>query len=138
MMKNIAASLALLLTVACSSLPSHQSQASSSGSGASSFGAAEGSSYVLLSSPNQIREMDYASTVNGLYVRGTLTSRGFAPATAKVEGSGSLCNGGTDWLSFSDLSVHKSSDGKTPTAPYVLGCAKGSSFVPATRDIVTQ
>ena len=91
--------------------------------------------YVLLSSPTQLRTVDESTTVYSLNVRGTLTNRGFYPI-GKVEGHGDLCADGKDWLSLSDLKIHKASEGGSPAAPYLLGCASNSGFKPATRDIV--
>ena len=136
MIKQLAASMVLVLSVACASTPMHSSDNAASAGGSNAF-TNDARSYILLDSPAQIRTMEYSRTVRGLYVRGTLTNKGFMPA-ASIEGSGSFCAEGKDWLSLTDLTVHKASDGKTPVAPYIAGCANGSSFSPATRDIVTQ
>ncbi len=124
-MKTIAACFALLLTAACaSSVPPEVRNAPD---------------YILLSSPKQIRTYDFASAVepHGLHVRGTLTSAGFKPA-GEIQGNGQFCPAGTDWLSLSDLTVHIAGDGKSPQAPYILGCATKSGFEPASRAVVVQ
>ena len=127
-------SLALLLTAACASLPMNQSS-STTGDNSSSAPKFYATDYVLLSSPTQLRTVDESTTVYSLNVRGTLTNRGFYPI-GKVEGHGELCADGKDWLSLSDLKIHKASEGGSPAAPYLLGCASNSGFKPATRDIV--
>ncbi len=137
MIKKALVATAILLTAACSSLPLKNNGQASASAGSSSF-TNPADSYIMLDSPGQIRAMDYSRTLNGLYITGTLTNHGFVSATGKVEGKGSFCSDGKDWFSLSDLSVHKAGDNKSPSGSYVLGCAKGSSFVPASRDIVTQ
>ena len=127
-------SLALLLTAACASLPMNQSS-STTGDNSSSAPKFYATDYVLLSSPTQLRTVDESTTVYSLNVRGTLTNRGFYPI-GKVEGHGDLCADGKDWLSLSDLKIHKAAEGGSPAAPYLLGCASNSGFKPATRDIV--
>ncbi|HEX9984372.1 MAG TPA: hypothetical protein VGF69_13980 [Thermoanaerobaculia bacterium] len=139
MLKSTAVSLALLLSVACASTPS-QSAGTSSGTAATTAAALPNASnateFVLLSSPNQVRSWDFSQSVYAFHVRGTMTNRGFWPA-GEVQGRGKFCADGKDWLSFSDLKVHKAGEG-TPQAPYVLGCATNSGFQPASRTIVTQ
>jgi ABC-type phosphate transport system substrate-binding protein len=126
-------SLALLLTAACASLPMNSSSnATAGGSSTPNFYATD---YVLLSAPTQLRTIDESTTVYPLHVRGALTNRGFYPL-GKVEGHGDLCTDGKDWLSLSDLKVHKAAEGGSPAAPYLLGCASNSGFKPASRDIV--
>lgn len=95
--------------------------------------------YVLLSAPNQVRSYDFSNSigVRGLHVRGTMTNKGFYPA-GEVQGSGKFCADGKDWLSLSELKVHTAAEGKTPTAPYILGCANSSGFQPASRTVVAQ
>ncbi|HEX9162018.1 MAG TPA: hypothetical protein VF980_09970 [Thermoanaerobaculia bacterium] len=94
--------------------------------------------YILLDYPNQIRSYDYSGVgVRGLHVRGTLTNHGFIPA-GEIQGNGSFCADGKDWLSLADLTVHTASEGKNPTAPYILGCASASGFQPASRTVVAQ
>jgi ABC-type transport system substrate-binding protein len=123
--------LALLLTAACATSPAMNS--------ASSEPKLQATDYVLLSAPNQIQTLDPSTSTGvwGLHVNGTMTNRGFYPL-GKVEGHGDLCTDGKDWLSLSDLRVHKASEGGSPAAPYLLGCATGTGFKPASRDIVTQ
>ena len=140
-MKKLAAALALVLTAACASTPmnssSKDSSASSSLFGASSVAvkATDAPNYILFSSPNAVRNVDFSTSVYGLNLKGTMTNRGFIPA-GKIEGHGSFCAEGKDWLSLGDLSVHKSGDGKSPEGSYVLGCATASGFTPASRDAV--
>jgi hypothetical protein len=142
MIKNTAAALALLFTVACSSMPMNNSN--SNGGGSSLLNApvatrsVDAAQYILLDAPAQVRQVDFTKVISGLHIRGTMTNRGFYPASGKIEGRGQLCADGKDWLALSDLTVHKASEGKTPTAPYVLGCATSSGFQPASRDIVMQ
>jgi len=125
----------LLLSVACATSPMSSSSLGTSGSASTpKLGATD---YVLLSSPTALQPYD-ASTSTGiwaLHVKGTMTNRGFYP-TGQVEGHGDLCADGKDWLSLADLKVHKASEGGSPAAPYLLGCATNSGFKPASRDIV--
>ena len=140
-MKKLAAALALTLAAACASTPMNSS--STKDSGGTPFGTSgiatrsiDAPNYILFSSPNAIRNVDYSSTgVYGLNLKGTMTNKGFVPA-GKIEGHGSFCADGKDWLSLSDLSIHKASDGKSPEGSYVLGCASASGFQPASRDAV--
>ena len=140
MMKTSAAVLALVLTVACASTPMTSSSESAGNAGAALTTSVKNApDYILLTAPNQVRTYDFANAigVRGLHIRGTMTSRGFV-AAGEIQGNGSFCADGQDWLSLTDLSVYKASDGKTPVAPYILGCAKGTTFQPASRSIVTQ
>ncbi|HKO57906.1 MAG TPA: hypothetical protein VJ276_18710 [Thermoanaerobaculia bacterium] len=135
-MKRTAALLALALTVACSSTPM---QSSSAGSGGATLASSskDAPEYILLTSPGQIRDVDHSTRISSLHIKGTLTNRGFYPA-GQVEGNGEFCADGKDFLSLADLSVHTASEGKTPKAPYLLGCATKSGFKPASRDVVMQ
>jgi hypothetical protein len=139
-MKTITASLVLLLAVGCASAPMNSSTENGGSSApALSTNVKNAPDYILLSSPNQIRSYDFSNAigVRGLHVRGTLTNRGFYPA-GEIQGSGKFCADGKDWLSLSDLRVHTAAEGKTPTAPYIVGCASSSGFQPASRAIVAQ
>lgn len=135
MIKRIApVAVLLLLTVACASVPMN----SSSSAGAATVpgvatNPATAPDYILLTSPSQVRTYDYNQPVYGFHVRGTFTSRGFVPA-GEVQGRGDFCADGRDWYSFSDLKVHKAGEG-TPTGAHLLGCANGSGFKPASRQI---
>ena len=136
MTRRTASLLALALTAtlfsaACASLP----MSSSSTGGSALTSSKDAPEYILLSSPSQIRNTDYSQRISAFHVKGTLTNRGFYPA-GQVEGNGDFCTDGKDWLSLSDLKVHKASEGGSPAAPYLLGCASGNGFKPATRDIV--
>jgi len=134
-MKRVVLPLALLLSVACATSPMSSSSLATGGGASTSKLAA--TDYVLLSSPTALQPYD-ASTSTGiwsLHVKGTMTNRGFYPS-GKVEGHGDLCADGKDWLSLSDLKVHKASEGGSPAAPYLLGCATNSGFKPASRDVV--
>ena len=133
MIKSLATSLALVLAVGCASVPMHNG--TDTGAGASTH--VDVANYVLLSSPSAVRDIDFMKPVRDFNIKGSMTSRGFQPV-GKIEGNGSFCAEGKDWLSLSDLTVHKASDGKAPAAPYVSGCATASGFQPASRDIVTQ
>jgi len=137
MIKRTAAALSLLLAVACASTPmsSSSNTASAAPAGVTS-NINNAPEYVLLTAPSQVRTYDFGSIVYGLHVRGTMTNKGFYPA-GQVQGKGKFCADGKDYLSLSDLSVHKSGEG-TPAAPYLLGCASDKGFQPASREIVTQ
>ena len=139
MLKNTAVALALVLAAGCASTPLTQN----SNTGAASIGggiatrAQDGPEYLLLSAPTAVRTYDFGSRVYDLHVRGTMTNRGFMPA-GQVQGNGKFCADGKDWLSLSDMTLHKADSG-APTAPYVLGCINANgTFSPATRDIVVQ
>ena len=122
-MKKIAVALALVLTAACASTPMNSSSAT------------DAPNYILFSSPNAVRNVDFSTAVSGLNLKGTMTNRGFYPA-GKIEGRGNFCADGKDWLSLTDLTIHKTSDGKSPEGSYVLGCVSASGFQPASRDAV--
>ena len=134
MIKRVVLPLALLLSVACATSPM-SSTSSPAGGGATAR--LQATDYVLLSSPTTLQPLDPSTSTGtwGLHVNGTMTNRGFMPV-GKVEGHGDLCADGKDWLSLSDLRVHKASEGGSPAAPYLLGCASNSGFKPASRDIV--
>jgi len=130
MIKRAVLPLALvLLSAACATTPTMNSS--------STTPKLEATDYVLLTSPTTIQSLDPSTSTGvwGLHVNGTMTNRGFYPV-GQVEGHGDLCADGKDWLSLSDLKVHKASEGGSPAAPYLLGCATGSGFKPASRDIV--
>lgn len=137
-MKRTATALALLLTVACASTPM---TSSSSGAGETrgvvTADVRNAPDYVLLSAPSQLREWDFGLSVGvrGLHLRGTMTNRGFQ-AAGEIQGNGKFCADGQDWLSLSDLKIYTASSGKTKVAPYIEGCANGSSFQPSSREIV--
>jgi len=139
-MKKLTIALSLLLTAACATMPMHSSTKDTS-AGASTAPAgiatktADAANYILFSDPKAIRTIDWSSNIYGLNIKGTMTNKGFYP-TGKIEGRGSFCADGKDWLSLTDLSVHKASDGKTPTGSYVLGCVVATGFQPASRDAV--
>ena len=140
MISKASAALALLLTVACASNPLGSNGGNGGGSAAPTLPSVKNApEYVLLSAPNQIRTYDFGNSigVKGLHVRGVMTNRGFMPV-GEIQGNGKFCADGQDWLSLADLTVHKAGDGSERQAPYVTGCAVGSTFQPATRDIVTQ
>lgn len=140
-MKTFVPALALLLALGCASTATNSS--SETGGAATVAGlttnAKNAPEYILLSQPNQIREIDFSNAigVRGLHVRGTMTNRGFYPA-GEIQGNGKFCSDGKDWLSLSDLKVYTADSGKTPTAPYILGCATKSGFEPASRNVVAQ
>lgn len=138
MIKRLAPLALLLASVACSSAPMNSSStAPAAAPMTSSANKYDATSYIVLDSPNQVRSVDWSSTIYPLHIYGTMTNKGFYPI-GKIEGKGKLCSTGQDWLSLTDLRVYKAADGKTPTAPYVLGCATGSGFQPSSRDIVVQ
>jgi hypothetical protein len=137
MMKKLLMPTLLVLTVACASAPMNSSGSSgSSGSFFSRAFSSSANSYVLLSAPGQIRDLTM-NPIRSLHVNGRMTNIGFSPV-GDVQGNGSFCADGKDWLDLSNLTVHKASEGKTPTAPYLLGCAASDGFQPASRTIVTQ
>jgi hypothetical protein len=139
-MRTIAASLLLLLAVGCASTSMNATNETSGAPAPAGLttNAKNAPDFILLSAPNQVRTYDFGSAVGvrGLHVRGTMTNRGFWPA-GDIQGNGKFCAEGKDWLSLSDLKVHPAAEAKTPTAPYILGCASNSGFQPASRDIVT-
>lgn len=139
-MKTFVTALALLVAVGCASTPATQTTEGGAGRAAGFTNNLKNApDYILLSSPNQIRTYDFGSALEprGLHVRGVMTNRGFMP-TGEIQGSGKFCADGKDWLSLSDLKVHKASEGKSPEAPYIIGCASNSGFQPASRAIVAQ
>ncbi len=140
-MKTFIPALALVLAVGCASTATNSNTQAGgtptiAGITSNPKNAPE---YVLLSAPGQVRTYDFSDSlgVRGLHIRGTLTNRGFYPA-GEIQGSGKFCVDGKDWLSLSELKVHTASEGKTPSAPYILGCATRSGFQPASRAIVAQ
>ena len=139
-MKKIAASLVLLLAVGCASTATNSNE---TGGGKTVAGITNNPKYapdyILLSAPNQVRTYDFSNAVGvrGLHVRGTMTNRGFWPA-GEIQGNGKFCTEGKDWFSLSDLKVHSASEGKTPTTPYIAGCATNSGFQPSSRAVVAQ
>ena len=137
-MKRTAVVLALLMTTACAS-NSMTSNEASAGEASTRVTASirNAPDYIALSAPNQVRAWDFGDAlgVRGFHVRGTMTTRGFAPV-GNIQGNGRFCSDGREWLSLADLRVYGAD--KTPVAPYILGCASGSSFQPASREIVTQ
>ncbi|MBV9494167.1 MAG: hypothetical protein JOZ54_07970 [Acidobacteria bacterium] len=136
-MKRAAAILALgLFAASCASTSMSSSTTDSAGNPVTSK-SVDAPEYILLSSPGQIRDVDHSQRIGAFHIKGTLTNRGFYPA-GQVEGNGDFCADGKDFLSLSDLSVHASTEGKSPKAPYLLGCATKSGFKPASRDIVMQ
>lgn len=139
MIRNLTASAALLLTVACASGPMTSSSTNTPATGTATISqtAANAPDYVLLSEPSAVREWNAIEPEYALHVRGTMTNRGFIPVGG-VQGRGKLCTDGQDWLSLNDLKIHKASEGVAPTAPYIKGCVNGRSFTPASREVVTQ
>src|SRR4051794_17844618 len=137
-MKNLAVAIALCLTAACASTPTNSSSKDSGtpfGTSGVAARSIDAPNYILFSAPNAVRQVDYSSSVYGLNLKGTMTNKGFYPA-GKIEGRGNFCADGKDWLSLTDLSIHKASDSKTPEGSYVLGCVAASGFNPASRDAV--
>jgi hypothetical protein len=132
MIKNLAASAALLLAVACSSTPMSSNESGGASVAGLATSSAAASDYILLSSPTSVRQYNAIEPVYGLHLKGTMTNRGFVPA-GSIEGRGKLCQG-NDWLSLSDLRIHKASEG-TPSGAHILGCANGTSFTPASREV---
>ena len=134
MIKQLATSAALLMAMACTSMNSATETGSNGGSVVPKGVAA--SEFILLSSPAAARAIDITMPPQGLHVRGKMTTAGFQPA-GEIQGRGKFCADGKDWLSLSDLRLRKAGDG-TPVAPYILGCVSGSTFSPASREVVTQ
>ena len=135
-MKRTIATLALVLSAACASTPMTSNE--TAGGALRAVSAKDAPDYILLSEPNQIRSYDFSNAVGvkGFHVRGTMTNVGFMPA-GDIQGNGKTCEG-QDWLSLRELRVYKAANGKTPVAPYVLGCATASGFQPASRTVVAQ
>ncbi len=124
-MKSFAAVVALLILAGCATSTTSPSLKNAP-------------EYILLSAPGQVQTYDLSAvTPSGLYVRGMLTDTGFRPV-GDIQGKGKFCADGKDWLSLSELKVYTASDGKTPVAPYILGCSNGRGFEPASRAIVAQ
>lgn len=135
--RTSAALLVLVSAAACASTPLTSSSGNGGGTADSSLPTLRNAPhYVLLSSPNQIRTWDFGNPigVKGLHVRGISTNLGFR-AIGDIQGNGKFCEAGQDWLGLNDLTVRKASQGRAPEAPYILGCASGSSFQPASRAI---
>lgn len=140
MIKKSSVALALLLSVACASNPLGSSGGDAGATANSTLPSVRNApDYLLLASPNQVRTYDFGNSlgVRGLHVRGVMTNRGFMPV-GEIQGNGKFCSNGTDWLSLGTLKVHKAEENQTPVAPYILGCAAGSGFQPASRAIVTE
>jgi hypothetical protein len=139
-MKKIAPALSiLLLSVACASMPMKSTDNGGAAGSATLIAktSAQAQNYIAFNAPSQIRSVDDDTVMTGLTLKGTLTNKGFIPA-GTIEGRGSFCAEGKDWLSLSDLRVHKASEG-APSGSYVLGCANANgSFSPASREIVAQ
>ena len=136
MIKRIAASLCIVVAAACASTPMTSSESTG---GRSSFVKLNNAPhYIALSAPQQVGDWDFSSTraPRGFYVRGTLTNRGFA-AAGPIMGNGQFCADGKDWYSLNELKVYRSGE-KSPEGTYVLGCANGNGFQPASREIVAQ
>jgi hypothetical protein len=136
-MKKLSALLLVsLFAIGCAS------SATSNGSGGrwgfGSTGSANASHYRLLSDPGNVREMDWSNPPSGLHVKGRMTTAGFQP-TGQVEGRGSLCAGGKDFVTLSDGKYHAAADGATPTGHHVYGCrTRTGGFKPASREVLTQ
>jgi hypothetical protein len=135
MIKKLVASAALLMAVACTSM-TPSSETGTAGAPAVATRVKSAPNDILLSAPGAARDWDVIMPEQGLHVRGTMTNRGFQPV-GEIQGRGRFCADGKDWLSLSDLKLHKAGEG-TPVAPYILGCVSGYSFTPASREIVTQ
>lgn len=133
MNNKLAPIVVLLLAAGCATGP----MTSASTAAEDKRAIAKTTEYVLLSSPTAVRDWNAMDPEVGLHVRGTMTTHGFVPVGG-VQGRGKLCTDGRDWVSFADLRIHKATEGGTPAAPYILGCASGSKFVPASREIVAQ
>lgn len=130
---------ALVLSVGCASMPmtSSDTGAASGASAPIAKSSLQATNYIMFSSPSQIRSVDDDAILSGFHLKGTLTNKGFVPA-GSIEGRGSFCADGKDWLSLATLTVHKASEG-APTGSYVLGCANANgSFTPASRNVVVQ
>lgn len=140
-MKTFVPALALLLALGCASTATNPTSETGGGSTVAGLtvNPKNAPEYILLSSPNQVREYDFGNSigVRGLHVRGTMTNKGFYPA-GDIQGNGKFCADGKDWLSLTDLKVYKAESGKTPNGPYILGCATTAGFEPSSRSVVAQ
>ena len=140
-MKTLIPALVLWLAAGCSSTATNSTRETGGGSTVAGLttNPKNAPEYVLLATPNQVREYDFSNSigVRGLHVRGTMTNKGFYPA-GEIQGSGKFCTEGKDWFSLSELKIHPASEGKSPSAPYILGCATSSGFQPASRAVVPQ
>lgn len=123
---------AALLAVGCSSTSMVPNE---SVTGAAELSGKRPTYYRLVSDPLPIREIDWGRPMNDLHVKGYLTNKGFVPV-AKVEGSGRLCESGTDWVSLTDGEFHKGDAGETPSGPHLKGCkGRTGGFMPATKEV---
>ena len=140
-MKTLGFALVLLLAAGCASNATTTTRETGGGTTVAGLttNPKNAPEYVLLTAPNQVREYDFSNAigVRGLHVRGTMTNKGFYPA-GEIQGSGKFCTDGKDWFSLSELKVHTAGEGKSPAAPYIVGCATSSGFQPASRAVVAQ
>lgn len=126
---------ATLLAVGCSSTSMSTTETAA---GVSELKGKTPSYYRLVSDPLPIREIDWGRPLTSLHVKGYLTNQGFVPVS-KVEGSGRLCEGGTDWVDLADGSFHKGDSGETPKGPHLMGCkSRSGGFMPASKDVVVN
>jgi len=129
---------ATLLTVGCSSLSMSTATPAGSAAGVAELSGKSPSHYRLVSDPLSIREIDWGRQMNSLHVKGYLTNQGFIPVS-KVEGSGRLCEGGTDWVSLADGEFHKGDSGETPKGAHIMGCkGRSGGFMPASKDVIVN
>ncbi len=127
---------ATLLTVGCGSMS--MTTPAASATGAAELSGKRPSYYRLVSDPLTIREIDWGRPMTSLHVKGFLTNQGFVPVS-KLEGSGRICEGGTDWVSLSDGEFHKGDSGEAPKGPHIMGCkGRSGGFMPASKDVVVN
>jgi hypothetical protein len=136
-MKKLSALLLVsLFVIGCAS--SATSDSSSGGSRFGTIGSGSASHYRLLSDPRNVRDINWSNPPSALHIKGRMTTAGFQPV-GQIEGRGSLCSEGRDFVTLSDGQFHAAADGATPTGLYVYGCkSMTGGFKPATREILGQ
>ena len=134
MRKLTAALLFSVLAIGCTSTSMTSSPVATPGASAE-LAKKTPTHYRLLSDPGTIRQIDWGRPLTAYHVKGFLTNAGFVPV-AKVEGRGSMCEGGQDWVSLSDGEFHAASGGATPQGAYVTGCKnRFGTFQPSGREV---
>lgn len=136
-MKKLSALLLVsLFVIGCASSATNSS--SGGGSGFGSIGSGSSTHYRLLSDPRNVRDIDWSNPPSGLHVKGRMTTAGFQPL-GQVEGRGSLCTDGKDFVTLSDGAYYAAAEGATPKGYYLYGCkSMTGGFKPASRELLSQ